>query len=418
MSVIHGLHRPSEIVRPDARSALTRLAPLAFAFGLLAIHTLTPAVSAASNTSGDSFRDDFGVAAGNDKAARSKNIALGDLDGDGDPDLVVTRWDTDEVVVVFNTGGGRFATAASYPVIQPVSVDLGDVDGDGDLDLVAASLSRKVSVFLNDGKGGFDRRTDIEQPASPGTEDSMIPLAGGAASLADLDGDGDLDLFTIGDFTLAMALPNDGTGNFSLPAEVELHEMDDVVTGVTLGDLNGDGHPDAVLPHGSVSVLLNSGSGRFDYPIQYPVRRGSHAEAVALGDLDGDGDLDLIVQADFIELGLNDGSGDFGQLIEVASVGAPFDLAVGDLDGDGDPDLAILTDFSDVVRVLLNEGNGSFVATADYTLSDYGAYLEFADLNGDADLDVVAVSRDSATLWVLENQGGGRLVLRDEGMTL
>ncbi len=116
------------------------------------------------------------------------HLAVGDVDGDGDLDFVTANQGAGTVSVRLNTGGtfappalaanGEVATGAGSSTVA-----LGDVDGDGDLDLLA-SVSGGAVVRLNDGNGVFSA------PASSGT------LAGGFVALADMDADGDLDLAT------------------------------------------------------------------------------------------------------------------------------------------------------------------------------------------------------------------------------
>lgn len=214
-----------------------------------------------------------------------------DVDGDGDGDLIESV--TEETVAVLkNDGHGRFTTAQ---MLQSSLTDVraGDLDNDGDLDLVAiTSLAKQqASVWLNDGSGNFALvSTEIMVDASRGL------------TLGDVDGDGDLDVFIASWGAAGARNPpdqvwlNDGTAHFSAG--------DAPVTGsvqIVLADLDGDGDLDAVagqhVPYSSErgqpsQLLLNDGKGHFSLGGELG---GSNFQRVVLGDLDGDGDLDAIV---------------------------------------------------------------------------------------------------------------------------
>jgi hypothetical protein len=115
------------------------------------------------------------------------SVAMGDLEGDGDLDLVVVNRLDNDVGVLLNEGDGTFAPQVTYPLgDRPGLVAVGDLDGDGDLDLaVSETLDDTVSVLLNQGDGAFSPRMIY----AVGYHPSWV-------SVGDLDGDGNLDLVT------------------------------------------------------------------------------------------------------------------------------------------------------------------------------------------------------------------------------
>ena len=221
-------------------------------------------------------------------------VALGDLNGDGKTDLAVANQGSNngtgmvggDVAVLLNMGGGTFV-AANYPAgASPVSVAMADLNGDGKADLAVAS-GTGVSVLLNNGNGTFGA------PASYGSGTSPSSVAAG-----DLNGDGKLDL-VVGNGNRASVLLNLGNGTFAAAVNYDFAAGYTGTQPVAIGDLNGDGRPDLAAgavadPCSSVAVLLNQGSGVFGAPSYVPTPT-SNQSSVTLGDLNGDGKLDLVV---------------------------------------------------------------------------------------------------------------------------
>ena len=186
------------------------------------------------------------------------SVALGDVDGDGDLDLLTANYGDNTVSVRLNDGTGSFTAPATNPDPgvgdAPYSVALGDVDGDGDLDVLTANIGdNTVSVRLNDGTGSFTAPATNPNPVV-GNE----PLS---VALGDVDGDGDLDLLTAnyGDNTVSVRL-NDGTGNFTAPATNPNPSVGSSPYSIALGDVDGDGDLDVLAANfgsNTVSVRLN-----------------------------------------------------------------------------------------------------------------------------------------------------------------
>ncbi len=308
-------------------------------------------------------------------SADSLEVALGDLDGDGDPDAFVGN--AGFASVFLNDGQGNFMDTGQRLNMEDLGayhIDpvLGDLDGDGDLDVFAAtccggirandsgaqaSLPSANVVWLNDGGGNF---SDSGQRL--GSADSL------SAALADLDEDGDLDAFVgntgapdgegadpaVGGESLTVWL-NDGQGRFSDSGQ-RLGDADSMV--VALGDLDGDGDPDAFV--GSLQadeIWWNDGHGHFSDSGQ---RLGSaDSLSAALADLDGDGKLDIFTAgAQAWRVWWNDGQGGFTYAIR-----SPLEknqvAALGDIDGDGDQDV-FAGGLGAKIHTWLNNGAGIF----------------------------------------------------------
>jgi hypothetical protein len=371
------------------------------------------------NTGAGAFRDASGQLPSTFAASRS--VAFGDVDGDGDLDVLLAKDGQNRLGI--NDGAGTFADATSHlPAIldNTRSVALGDVDGDGDLDVWFGGWSAGVPdrLYLNDGSGSFSDATS-QLPTLPPTGQSSTTFA---VALGDVDGDGDLDAFLAGATRLYL---NDGAGVFTnSTSQLPYSYLTDLA--VRLGDLDGDGDLDVVLATYSVyswenyRIYLNVGAGTFvDASAWFPSTPGL-PRSVSLGDVDGDGDLDALYGNLFQDrLFLNDGTAHFTDatfLIPPSPIYEPTNaLALADLDGDGDLDALIANGFgfdSSVAqnRLHRNDGSGLFVdvtAPPGFSLHKTRA-VALGDVDGDGDLDVRVGNEGQNRLYL--NNGCGLLV--------
>ena len=331
-------------------------------------------------------------------------LAMGDVDGDGDLDMLTANDNPNGTVSVrFNNGTGTFSGSQNVAVDGfPRVVKLADVDGDGDLDFLAvndrsstanSAYGSSVSVRFNNGAGVFSGTQNVE------TGDFSYGL-----DIGDLDGDGDLDFATANYASTDVRVRlNNGTGTFSAGVTISLPGI--YPQTVAMGDVDGDGDLDMLTSGGSgtVSVLLNSGNATFN--------AGTSASAYAdynltLGDVDGDNDLDLVAAAqnsNNVQIRLNNGAGVFsgGQNIPVTT--GPRGVALGDLDADGDLDLVtnnigLTTNYGNTVSVRFNNGAGVFSAqatTPDLVVGTLPWHVALADIDGDNDLDVLTANNNS-----------------------
>ncbi|MHC4840641.1 MAG: FG-GAP-like repeat-containing protein [Planctomycetota bacterium] len=301
--------------------------------------------------------------------------------------------------------------------------EFGDLDGDGDMDMVTVDW-RNCTIHFNDGTGGF------ATTASLGVGDEGAY----GCSLADMDGDGDLDIIMVcapGStstgpvFGQNKVFLNSGTGTFS--SVVNFGATDSRTIDVDVGDIDGDGDLDIVTANGDIAnyenfIYINNGSASFTQKhfLFYPGTTAyvqDNTWCVRLADADNDGDLDVYfgnfgftgaVDSYFY---LNDGAANFdAQRRKTIISSSVLSLAVADFDNDGDNDIAVGTLGSTSSAyysnyVYWNMGTGSYSSMAWSSSGESVWGLEPADVDGDGDLDL-AVGMEQATSFVYLNTGG------------
>jgi hypothetical protein len=355
------------------------------------------------------------------------SVAIGDLSGDGKPDLVTANYVEDGAVsVLLNRGDGSFRAKLDFRTGGgPFSVAIGDLNGDGKLDLATANEynpdANTVSVLLNRGDGSFQARRDYATGRSPSS-----------VAIGDLNGDGKLDLATANELAHTVSvLLNRGDGSFQAKLDSPAGYGGPGLGpySLAIGDLNGDRRPDLATtnpgpeedPGKTISVLLNRGDGSFQATRNY--RTGRNPSSVAIGDLNGDRRRDLAIANSFassVSVLLNRGDGRFRPKRDYATSRSPVSVAIGDLNGDGKPDLATANDSADsTISVLANRGDGSFQAKLDFRTRPGPYSVAIGDLNGDRKPDLVTANPEKTnTVSVLLNTPGLCTVQEVKGKTL
>jgi len=312
-------------------------------------------------------------------------------------------------------------TASHLPVdtSNTQALALGDVDRDGDLDLVAGNAAQN-RLYLNDGTGIF---RDVTATNMPADNDNTAAVA-----MGDVDGDGDPDL-VIGNRGQSRLYLNDGGGKFTDLTAVRMPPRVIGTNAVVLGDVDADNDPDLILGNSGQSLLyLNDGAGKFTdaTSTNMPALWGATL-ALGLGDVDGDNDLDLVIgnsggvagSPNFLYL--NDGAGVFRDVTgtNMPSVWrATTGVALGDIDGDADNDVICgnLEDqnwFGEQNYVYTNNGAGSFSASP-LTPVHRTAAVALADMDEDGDLDVVFGNQpEDPSTCIAQCEGQTRLYVND-----
>ena len=393
----------------------TRLQPSALAFGELDADGLDDMVVASMGNDvltvhlgqgGGRFSPGTSHGGGNDP----RTVELFDMDGDGDRDIIVlSRFDR-RVGILANLGQGAFGTGVFTPLVSGNSNDLrvGDVDGDGDYDVVVPMITTSTNggfrVLVNNGAG-------VLTNTLPYLAALTLPQT---IELADLDGDGDLDV-ALPSFEasgVVHVVLNLGGGTFGAAA---VYPAGDSIGRLRAADMDGDGDLDLVVSHdrpsptpGSFSVLVNSGGAVFPSRIEYPA--ASDVFHVALGDIDGDGDVDVAASSsdlDALIVHRNLGGGSFSPGEAYPGVVNPWEARFRDLDGDGKQELSVCSFGTEAVYGFINRGDGTLLHTPPELSPRDSAGVVLGDLDGDHLPELVATYSGLGDVHVRENLGGG-----------
>ena len=284
---------------------------------------------------------------------------------------------------------------------KSASIRMGDLDADGDLDIVVANgrhWPQQNFVFLNQGPSRFTVMRPI------GTDRSTTY----ACELADLDGDGDLDIATGNDMAPCQIYLNDGKADFTLKGTFGGISS---VRSMTIADLDGDGDQDILLTcRGRANrIYLNDGEAAFDQGTEFGSKTDSTID-VAVGDVDGDGDADLVLANRDGQPNawlLNNGSLSFDQVkLFGHSQSQSRAVTVGDFDRDGNLDWAV-GNIGQPNRVFLGDGKGGVASDVRFGQEDGRTYcLDSADVDLDGDLDLVAGNAGQPNAVFLNNGDG------------
>ncbi len=374
----------------------------------------------------------FGAAQSYSAGAGISQSVVADLNGDGIPDLAVVSCnasscgsDAASVAVLIGNGDGSLRAPVMYSTgsFNPMSVAVGDLNGDGIPDLVVASQcassvncgTGQVSVLLGNGDGTFQSPV----PYSTGTGSSYFVVIG------DFNGDGSPDLAVANqtsqtaNSTIAILLGN-GDGTFQAPVSYSTGAPSAVF--LAAADFNGDGALDLAVANSgtqdSVSILLGNGNGSFQTAAIYG-SGGAFVNALAVADFNGDGAPDLAVingcasdsnltcsGSGAVGVLLGNGDGTFQAPVSYGSGGNYANsVAIADFNGDGIPDLAVGNygpsaggSSAGVLSLLLGNGDGTFQPAATFgTGGDFTASVAAGDFNQDGQPDVAVINQCSSS---------------------
>jgi hypothetical protein len=282
---------------------------------------------------------------------------LVDMNGDHVLDVITADYHGNSVSVLLGLGGGMLAAKATYPTVagaETSNLAVGDLDGDGNPDVIATNpQTASFSMF----RGHADGTLDAAITTPVGIAGDAQPYS---AAIGDFNGDGKADV-AIGDLVNGPFVVRLGNGDGSFGDEVSYNTGGIGPHIVITTDINLDGFLDLVSANrgsSDVSVLLGRGDGTFRKAIVTSTGDSTGPYSIAVADFNLDGVPD-VGTADFMSstasvlLGVGDGS--FRTAIDAGATGSfSYGTIAGDLDGDGLPDFATANASDDNITVKLN----------------------------------------------------------------
>jgi hypothetical protein len=335
-----------------------------------------------SNGGGGSF-----TPAGMYAFAEIRDLILADLDGDFASEIIVAHGVYGTLSIRFNSGTGTFGDAVTIPAGPgPSRLAAADLDGDADLDLVVNHFDAEavsIYVLLNSGTGSFSA------PVAVAVGDLSADV-----TCADLDGDLDPEVIVLvytDEALQVVLLPNtsaSGMLSFGTPLVMEI---DQLMTKLEAADLDGDGDRDIFSFCGSgLLILMNTSAGSsitLADPVITPLAPGFGV--IAADDLDADGDNDVVVPTGGVVVGRNTGIGSFLAEAPLGAVGSTGNvLAVADLNDDALPEIVIDSFSAGGISVFLNTSVPSSLDENGNDVPDECDAAVPGDLDGDGDVDV------------------------------
>ncbi|MFM9950383.1 MAG: T9SS type A sorting domain-containing protein [Saprospiraceae bacterium] len=356
------------------------------------------------------------------------SIAFSDVDGDGDPDVLITGsidFFTSIAKLYANNGTGTYSEVPGTPFegVSSGSIAFSDVDSDGDPDVLITGSNNSgtpiAKLYANNGMGNY-------------SEVSGTPFDGidsGSIAFSDVDNDGDPDVLITGannnsSTRIAKLYANDGTGNYS---EVLGTPFEGVSSAsVAFSDVDGDGDQDVFLMGNntfltqSAKLYVNDGIGNYSEMLGTPFEAAS--SGICAFDSDGDNDQDVLIvgQTDadirIAKLYANDGTGIYSEVL-----GTPFEgvssgsVAVSDVDNDGDPDVLLAgrsNSMGIITKLYVNDGAGNYTEVLETPFE--GVWISsssFLDVDGDGDQDVLITGVNAS------NTAIAKLYINNGGMT-
>ncbi|MEW6284534.1 MAG: VCBS repeat-containing protein, partial [Candidatus Eremiobacterota bacterium] len=333
-------------------------------------------------------------------------LGVGDLDGDGLPDVVGAfppLIQDGRLEVALGRAGRAFAPGQPFPLDAPLVLQtrlvVAPLDARPGRDVALRLGLAPATVTVTSGTGAGGLRTYS-------VDGSLTPVAGSFLRLADMNGDGRADILGLAVGGLASVTLSDPQGQQG--ATFALSTLPVLAADIASGDIDGDGRPDtAVASATTAQVICNAGTFPGS-PSTSPVMGAAPLTGLALVDLNGDGRLDLAgSEGTNLAARLGNGDGTFGALQTSAALAVtPDQLRFADLTGDGILDACISTLGAGTFTVFPGQGNGTFGAGVPVAMGTPALDGDVADLNGDGFPDLLQLSAAGALLVRLGNGNG------------
>ena len=323
-------------------------------------------------------------------------VESSDFNNDGIKDLATSNLISNNVSILFGTGGGLYSAPTNYTVANdPWKLKSADFNADGNIDLAVVCLNKdSVSILLGSPTGIFSNPINYKAGTFP------VSLV-----VVDFNSDTNMDIAianqTSGDVIVLMGV---GNGAFLPPVNYLAGSTPNFIISP---DLNMDGFFDLVVTNlnsNDISVFLGSSNGIFSAAVNYSV--GLNPRSVTSADFNNDGSADIAVGiegSNEISVLLGSPSGTFAAIVNYPTGSHPFSITCSDFNNDGIQDLVTANYFAPNISVLFGSGTGTFSSPTSYSVGSSPAYVSASDVNGDGMVDILVANSGSANVSVLLN---------------
>jgi hypothetical protein len=348
-------------------------------------------------------------------------IAIGDLNGDKKPDVVITNENSG--VIVYLNKGASFAVegaVGSLGVGATSNVVLADINNDKKLDIIVPDGAGDVFTFFGTGEGTFNTGPAYPLQAQTSGGNDLV-------AVGDFNRDGTLDIVDTNGLETNTVSLGRGDGTFQTN-QLHAYNTSLVANNIATADFNGDGFPDTAqsLTGGKIGINLGSSHGVLGTASMATASTclNNAVEWVATGDVNGDGNADIVAtlqdatfagcQNNTVAVLTGLGTGKFKKAVYYSTGSTAQEGIVYLMDVNGDGKLDIVTENADgSISVLLNKGTGTYSAgvlnTGMSAISSFPSYLTFADFTGDGKMDIAVTTRGNiGAVYVLPGNGNGK----------
>lgn len=333
-------------------------------------------------------------------------ITTGDMDDDGNLDIIVVNWTGTSATIFYGDGQRHFTTKNLPSWGAPDSIAVGDLTGDGRLDVVIGG--ERETVYINQGGRTFAAAPGGQTPGVffPGFHSdsvAIVPnLKGGLAGVVSISQHESVlnILYGLGGGQL-----DDNTN------DIVTYGVSGGATHLLMQDVNGDGIPDAIVSYAgspAISVLIGTADGHFLARTDSIISTG--VDHFVSAELNHNGDVDLIgasSASSTIVLFYGNPGIALGAPNAYPVGNSPTGIAVGDLNGDKNPDLVTVNTVDNTISVLLGSTNGNYGSRTDFSVGTSPRRVRLADFNGDGNLDAATANSGSGNVTVLLGTGTG-----------